>query len=195
MVSRLYFFVRGANDSPTHFLYVDNSLLYVHLPAFNRLKSTNQYATMSAADAENTNFKENISFEDEMMMQRKEAEDYSLCSDCPFRRNINRAVRFAVWGQRSVENFVEFAAAAIIDKEGFFKDIPMKMLYFNSIKIQESRWEVLCEQKDKTPKQQASCKKSTENIIKIVNGLVVNQPFSCLLTCLDSKNFAFFFFI
>lgn len=128
---------------------------------------------MSTADTENSIFKENISFEDEMATQRKEAPDYRLCSDCAFRANINRAVRFAVWGQRSVENFVEFAAAAIIDKESYFKGIPMKMLYFNSIKIQESRWEVLCEQKDKTPKQQEKCRKSTENIINIIKGLVV----------------------
>jgi hypothetical protein len=133
---------------------------------------------MSTANAENAPFKENISFDDEMAMQRKEATGYSLCVDCPFRRNINRAVRFAVWGQRSVENFVKFAAAAIIDKEGFFKDIPMKMLYFNSIKIQESRWEVLCELKEKTPKQQENHKKATENIVKIVNGLVV-KSFNC----------------
>lgn len=117
-----------------------------------------------------------IPFEVEYGDQKRLAAEYQLGKICDFRTNIYKACKETYYGRRSVSNFVDFASAVIKDENEDFKPykIPMKELYFNSIKSFETEWEILRERATSKPELNASYKQYTETLKKMINGLVVN---------------------
>ncbi|OBZ83377.1 THO complex subunit 2 [Choanephora cucurbitarum] len=121
-------------------------------------------------------FTHDVVVQDEIDRMKAAAPDYRIGTTCEFRTIISNACRDTYFGRRSIANFAEVAVPMIKQQQEFEAfEIPVKDLYFNSIKTWESQWEALRESQTQSPEKALKYKKSTENLAGMINALLASE--------------------
>ncbi|KAI8376886.1 transcription factor/nuclear export subunit protein 2-domain-containing protein [Blakeslea trispora] len=125
--------------------------------------------------SDSTDYTHDVVVQEEMDRLKAAAPDYRIGTPCEFRTIISNACRDTYFGRRSVSNFAEVAVQMIRQQADFDAfEIPVKDLYFNSIKTWESQWEALRENQTK-PERAAKYKKLTENLVGMIQKLLAAE--------------------
>lgn len=127
-------------------------------------------------EVENMEPKE-IPFQLEYDNARAAAANFAVGKAGPFRSSISKACHQTYEGERSIDGFVKFVTALVKDEEKHFQ-IPLlsvQTLFLNSLKSEDIDLEVVRELKDKNVEFLSEYTRKNENLIKMVNGLVVNK--------------------
>lgn len=118
-------------------------------------------------------YKINPDFEEEIKHIKELSNGYSRVADNDFRLNISRCVTDTYRGLRSIDSFVLFASAVIIDQDGFFKERQLQVfnMFINTLKSMDIRLEILRESEEAKHKEELVF--HTNILTKMINGLVV----------------------
>lgn len=151
---------------------------------------------MDSGQVNGTLFPEEIPFEAEYEKAKLAAENFTVGKAGSFRSSISIACRNTYEGERSVDGFVKYATALIKDEQGHF-NIPLlsiQTLFLNSLKSADIDLEVIREMKEKNPEMVPEYNSQSQNLIKMINGLVVitSLSFFCLFL-LSYNDYDFFF--
>ncbi|KAG1469172.1 hypothetical protein G6F56_003410 [Rhizopus delemar] len=117
-------------------------------------------------------YKINPDFEEEIKHIKELSNGYSRVADNDFRLNISRCVTDTYRGLRSIDSFVLFASAVIIDQDGFFKERQLQVfnMFINTLKSMDIRLEILRESEEAKHKEELVF--HTNILTKMINGLV-----------------------